>query len=82
MKLFFKKDGCEEILIAEPSSKKEVVETIKSYLKENNYQYYYMSLWEEEGRLFVDVGSYTENFFVEGISFEEWTKEKKEFLLQ
>lgn len=81
MRVLFKKNDCEEVLIAEPSSKEEVVATIKKYLKDNNYKYYYMSLWEEDGRLKVDVGSYTEFFFVEGISFEEWTKEKKEFPL-
>ena len=38
-----------------------------------NYKSYYMQVCEDNGRLMIDVGSWSEFFFLEGMNFEEWT---------
>ena len=62
----------EERVIAEPSNREEVVDAINKFLDDHNFKSYYMRVWEEEGRLKFDVGSWSEFFFLEGMSFDEW----------
>ena len=76
MKLFFKNGKGKEKLIAEPLSKEEVVREINKFINDHNYKSYYIRVWEENGRLKFDVGSWSEFFYLEGMAFEEWTKEK------
>lgn len=76
MKLFFKNGKGEERLIAEPLNREEVIKEINNFLDEYNYKSYYTRIWEENGRLKFDVGSWTEFFYLEGMSLEEWKKIK------
>ena len=75
MKLIFQNSKKEERILAESDSLKECLDKIKEFLKEKNFKSYYQRTWEENGRLKIDVGSWTEFFFLEGISYEEYVKE-------
>ena len=72
MKLFFQNSIQQERLIAEPNNKEEVINVINEFLDDHNFKSYYTRVWEEEGRLVFDVGSYSEFFFLEGMNFNEW----------
>ena len=74
MKLIFQNSRGEERVIAEPQDKKEAVKEINKFLYDHNYKSYYTRVWEENGRLKLDCGSWSEFFFVEGMTFEEWSK--------
>lgn len=76
LKLIFKSKGKERV-IAEPSDIDEVFKEINKFLEEHNFKSYYTRMWEENGRLKFDVGSYTEFFYVEGTTFEEACKNAK-----
>lgn len=75
MKLIFQNSKKEERILAESDSLKECLDKMKEFLKEKNFTSYYQRTWEENGRLKIDVGSWTEFFFLEGISYEEYVKE-------
>lgn len=72
MRLIFQNSNGEERVIAEPSNKEDVSKEIKSFLDEHKFKSYYIRVWEENGRLKFDVGSHTEFFYLEGMSFEEY----------
>ena len=72
MKLYFQNSRGVERLIAEPLNKQEVNKEINKFLDDHNFKSYYTRVWEEDGRLVFDVGSHTEFFILEGMSFEEW----------
>ena len=74
MKLYFQNSRGVERLIAEASNREEVVKEINKFLYDHNYKSYYTRVWEENGRLMIDVGSWSEFFYLEGMNFEEWTK--------
>ena len=76
MKLFFQNSKGEERVIAEPSNREEVVKEINKFLDDHNYKSYYTRVWEDDDRLVFDVGSHTEFFILEGMSFEEWSNGK------
>lgn len=76
MKLIFKNSYGKEKVIAEPTNKEEILKEINNFLDDHNFKSYYTRIWEEDGRLAFDVGIYTESFYVEGITFEEYTKKK------
>ena len=59
-------------LIAEPSNREEVVKEINKFLDDHNYKSYYTQVCEDNGRLMIDVGSWSEFFYLEGMNFEEW----------
>ena len=73
MKLYFQNSRGVERLIAEPLNKQEVNKEIDKFLDDHNFKSYYTRVWEADGRLVFDVGSHTEFFILEGMSFEEWT---------
>lgn len=73
MKLFFQNRYGKERLIAEPSNREEVNREINKFLDDHNFKSYYTRVWEADGRLVFDVGSHTEFFLLEGMSFEEWS---------
>ena len=73
MKLYFQNSRGIERLIAEPLNNEEVNKEIDKFLDDNNFKSYYSRVWEADGRLVFDVGSHTEFFILEGMSFEEWT---------
>ena len=74
MKLYFQNSRGVECMIAEPSNREEVVKEINKFLDDHNYKSYYMQVCEDNGRLMIDVGSHTEGFALEGMSFEDWSK--------
>ena len=75
MKLIFQNSRGEERVIAEPQDKKEAVKEINKFLDNHNYKSYYMSVCEDDnGRLRIDVGSWSEFFYIEYMSLEEWDK--------
>ena len=76
MKLYFQNSRGVERLIAEPSNREEVVKEINKFLNDHNYKSYYTRVWEDDDRLVFDVGSHTEFFILEGMSFEEWSNGK------
>ena len=75
-RLFFQNSKGEERLIAEPLNREEVNKEINKFLDDHNFKSYYTRVWEENGRLKIDVGSHTEFFILEGTTFEEWSKIK------
>lgn len=72
MKLIFRNSKDEERVIAEPSNVEEVNEEINKFLKAHNFKSYYTRMWQENSRLKFDFGSYTEFFYLEGMTFDEW----------
>ena len=70
-RLFFQNSKGEERLIAEPLNREEVNKEINKFLDDHNFKSYYTRVWTENGRLIFDVGSHTEFFILEGMSFEE-----------
>ena len=56
-------------------TKKEAVNEINKFLDDHNYKSYYMNVCEDDnGRLRIDVGSWSEFFYIEYMSLEEWAK--------
>ena len=76
VKLIFQNSRGEERVIAEPSNREEVNKEINNFLDDHNFKSYYTRVWEENGRLIFDVGSHTEFFILEGMSFKEWLNNK------
>ena len=76
MKLLFQNSRGKERIIAEPSNREEVNKEINKSLDDHNFKSYYTRVWEADGRLIFDVGSWSEVFILEGISFEEWSNGK------
>lgn len=72
MKLYFQNSRCEERVIAEPTNREEVSKEIKKFLADHNFKSYYTRVWEENGRLKFDVGSWSEFFYLDGMTFEEY----------
>lgn len=71
LKLFFQNSKGEERLIATPTNREEVNKEIDKFLDEHNFKSYYTRVWEADGRLIFDVGSWSEVFILEGITFEK-----------
>ena len=63
MKLYFQNSRGVERMIAEHSNREEVVEEINKFLDDHNYKSYYMQVCEDNGRLMIDVGSWSEFFY-------------------
>lgn len=74
MRLIFQNSKGKERVIAEPTNKEEVTKEINKFIDNHNFKSYYTRVWEENGRLKFDVGSWSEFFFLEGMSYEEFTK--------
>lgn len=76
MKLFFKHSNNMEELLLETENKEELIDKINDFLYKKKYKTYYTRVWEENGRLKIDFGSWSEFFFVDGFSLEEWFSKK------
>ena len=72
MKLYFQNSKHEERIIAEPINREEAIEEINKFLSDHNFKSYYTRVWEENGRLKFDVGSWSEFFYLEDMTFEEY----------
>ena len=78
MRLIFQNSRGEERVIAEPSNKEECNEEIRKFLKDHNYKSYYWNICPDgDGRIRIDVGSWSEFFYIEGITFVEYCKKDK-----
>ncbi len=77
MKLYFLNSRNKERLIAEPLSREECFGEIHKFLDEHNFKSRYQRVWEEEGRIWVDVGSWSEFFIIEGLSITEFDEHKR-----
>lgn len=74
MRLIFQNSKHEERVVDEIANIEEVSKEINKFLKDHNFKSYYTRVWEENGRLKFDVGSHSEFFYLEGITFEEYSK--------
>ena len=75
MKLIFQNSRGEERVIAEPMNREEISKEINKFLDDHNFKSYYMNVCEDDnGRLRIDVGSWSEFMIIEGMTFEEWVK--------
>ena len=72
LKLYFKNSQGKERLIAERKTVKEIHKAISKFLEEHNYTSYYSRSFSKDGRIKIDVGSYTEFFFIDGITHDEY----------
>lgn len=74
MTLYFKNSQGKERLIAECETLDEIHEVISDFLDEHNFKCYYTRSWEVDGRVKIDVGSWSEFFLVDGITHDEYLK--------
>jgi hypothetical protein len=74
LKLYFKNSQGKERLIVECETLEEIHEAISDFLDEHNFKCYYTRSWEQDGRIKIDVGSHTEFFFIDGITYEDYLK--------
>ena len=72
MKLIFENSKHKKRVIATPSNIEEVYKEINKFLNEHNFKCYYIRTWKSNGRLVFDVGSHTEFFYLEGMTYEEY----------
>lgn len=67
MKLIFKNSYDEERVIATNLQlKQDCYREINKFLSAHNYKSYYYREWSRENRTYVDVGSHTEFFIIDG----------------
>lgn len=74
MNLIFKNSYREERVIAEIENATEAFDEINKFCKERNYKIPYTRCWEEDNRIFLDVGSWSEFFIVEPCTFNDWKR--------
>lgn len=65
MKLGFQSADGSERVIAEVDTYCEACKEINKFLDEHNFKSYYQRLWEKDDRVYMDVGSHYEFFFLE-----------------
>lgn len=76
MKLLFQNSNGSERIIADVNSFEEANEEMDKFMEERNFKSYYKRLWDEDGRLKIDVGSWSEFFFIDGCCLEDVHKEE------
>jgi len=77
MKLLFQSSNGSERVIAEVNSFAEASEEMDKFLDEHSFKSYYKRLWEEDGRLKIDVGSWSEFFFISGCCLDDVHREQE-----
>lgn len=77
MRLLFKNSYGKERVIAEVKDIDECFKEINKFLDEHNFKSYYTRVREEDGRLEFDVGSHTEFFYLEGMTWDEYINSKE-----
>ena len=67
-KLWFHRSNGEEVLVAEHVVGKNISIAMHEYIHKlnPNYKSYYTRCWEENGRVAIDFGSWSEFFYWEG----------------
>ena len=65
MKLYFKNSIDEKRLIAEPETRDNALEIIRTFCEERNFKIYYIRTWKQpDGTEKFDVGSWSEFFYL------------------
>lgn len=72
MFLYFQNSKGKERLLGKPNTIEECDTLIQNFLDEHNFKHIYTRCYEEDGRLKIDVGSWSEFFYIEGLSFNEF----------
>lgn len=63
--VYFKNSYGDKRKIGEAISIKFIYKIIDNFLKDHNYKSFYKRMWDEGNSTVIDVGSYTEFFYVE-----------------
>jgi hypothetical protein len=80
MKLIFQNSRNEERVIAECSTIEEVHKEINKFLDTHNFKSYYTRVMpdgDNPNRVILDVGSWSEFFKIDGVTFEDYTNYNK-----
>ena len=64
-KLWFQNSEGHERVIMEVKNFNDVFTGIRNFLSDHNYKSYYIRSWEENGRIKIDVGSWSEFFYTD-----------------
>lgn len=64
-KVIFQNSRNEEREIGTAVDMNDAYDIIDKFLDEHNFEIYYRRVWKENGRIKVDVGSWSEFFYVE-----------------
>lgn len=62
--LFFLNSNGEAIFLCNVCDNKQAFLRINDFLEKHNFKSYYVRTWEENGELWIDVGSHTEFFIL------------------
>lgn len=65
MKLLFKDAYGNEREIAEVENTEEAFNKIEEFCKERDFTIWYTRMWEHDGRIFIDAGSWSEYFILD-----------------
>lgn len=76
MNLYFKNSKGEIRLLCKANNRKAIMKKIDDFLKEHNYESFYTRMWETDNDelgscIKIDVGSWTEFFYVQFNSPED-----------
>ena len=74
MKLYFRNSIGIERLMAKCKTVQGVHKKINEFLDEHNFKCYYMRSWNSDDGVMIDVGSHSEFFKIEGISYDDYIK--------
>ena len=66
-KVFFENSRHEEREIGTAVSMDNAYSVIDKFLDDHNFKSYYKRIWEENGRIKVDVGSWSEFMYIEKV---------------
>lgn len=76
--IFERRDGTRITLLSYAETLQEIWDRIEQFLDDNNFKSYYKRVnAETDNSIWIDVGSYTEFFIVEGISLNEYIEALK-----
>lgn len=64
-KVLFENSLGNKKVIGQANNKKEAFKIIDDFLDNHNYKCYYKRTWEKDGFTIVDVGSWSEFFYIE-----------------
>lgn len=63
--VWFQNSRGQERAIAQVNNFNDVFTVISNFLADHNYKSYYVRSWEENGRIKIDVGSWSEFFYTD-----------------
>ena len=71
MNVYFQNSEGKMRVIGEAETEDQVYDIIQAFLDDHDYKSYYMRVWYDEGKTWIDVGSWTEFFACDGNLMEE-----------